>query len=259
MTDEEYAKHRKTIKEWHKILKRINDTKSGKNPYKGGSDMPVTSVDEVRKFYKHKLFLDEKASLQLHIKSEIERRQHDPCSDYNEVNVYMIQELQKLLNIPIKCYSDLEYVTWLFNNGDLRTEEEIKELEEDEYNNWYLSSGEYERDCFNNKTLFGWGGFLIVFPIVLLKLWDSLLIFAIPIALLAGLTTSLIGMTIATHINIKKAINHNVPINHPRFQHDRTEMDIAKAGTIASIVHIGHKTKNSIKDFTNVDSWKELK
>ena len=259
MTDEEYKEHKRKIKRWHKINKRINDAKNGRNPYKGGDDMPVTSVDEARKIFEHKLFQDKKACLQLCIKSEICRRQNDACPELKEANTYIAKQLEGLLDIPIKCKSDLEYVSWLFNNGELRTESEIKERKENEYNNWYINSGEYERDCFNNKTLFGWGGFLIAFPLVLLKLWDSLWIIAVPIALLVGLTTSLIGMTIATHINIKKAVNHNVPINHPRYQHDRAEMTIAKAGTIATIVHTGLKTKRTIKDVSNTETWKELK
>ena len=224
MTDKEYREHKKQIKEWYEINKRIRDAKNGKNPYNGGDDMSVNSIEEARAIVEQKMFNDEKTSLQLCIKTEITRRQNDSCTELKEVNKYMIQQLKKLLDMPINCKSELEYVSWLFNNGELRTEAEIKETEEDEYNHWYINSGEYERDCFNNKTLLGWGGFLIVFPIVLLKLWDSLWIIAIPIALLFGFIASLIGMTIATHINIRKAVHHNVPTSHPRYIHDRNEM-----------------------------------
>ena len=137
-----------------------------------------------------------------------------------------------------------------------RTEEEKAKTENDAH---YVCSGQYERDCFVNKTAWGWGSFFIVFLLCLLFFWQDLWVFSVPIALLFALIASLIGIAIASKQNIDNATEHGVPKNHPRLQHDKNDLKMAGIGAIGAAASIGHNAYKAGKEIADVDHWKKMK
>ena len=219
----------------------------------------ITSVADVRKIEEQNDFDASIKNLHEKIQAEINTRQNNNDESLSDVNQFMISELTKLLKMDIKTKQDFEYVDWLFNDGLLRTEDEIKARQKFEYNTKYLNSGQYAEDCFINKTVYGTFGFFLPFTLSLLIFWKKLGFLSFIPATFIGLFLSIVGMVIATEQNITRAKEHDVPINHPRLQHDLNERNIAKAAGIISAISIGKHTKKAIKDVTNVDSWKEFK
>lgn len=230
-----------------------------RNQSKTENDKQITSIADVRKAEKLHVFNESVKILRADIESEIEKRQSDGTKDLYEANQSMIRKLKELLARKIGNDKDLEYVTWLFNCGSLRTEEEIKERQKSEFDCKYVNSGQYAEDCFVNKTLWGLGGFLIPFILCLLLFWKPLWVFAFVPAIFFGLLFSLIGMVIATNQNIDRAREHNVPANHPRLRHDLTERSVAGAAGVMSAISVGRHAKKATKELLDVDSWKTMK
>ena len=122
----------------------------------------------------------------------------------------------------------------------------------------YVLSGKYERDCIFNKTVGGLGSFLITFLIFLALLWKELWIFSVPIALIPALIASMIGMAIASKMNIDNALEHNVPKNHPRLRHDRNELRMCGIGAAGAAASIYHHGKKAGKELMDVEHWGKI-
>lgn len=170
--------------------------------------------------------------------------------------------MMELLSVPITNEDDLREVEWLFNCGELRTNEEVAQRKKEAEDTQYVNSGQYEADCFIRKTAGGFVGF--VFGLLLglraTGVKDGVSIFIGGwIGTFLGLLFSIIGMAIASGINVSSAKEHNVPANHPRYQHDRRELAIAGVSGVVAAGSIGRHTSKAVKDLMNVDGWKEMK
>lgn len=75
---------------------------------------------------------------------------------YNK-NLALVSRYDEFIEAKPETYSALEYLEWSFNEGALRTEEEIKEHEVEVERDLYLKSGQYQlerelvEDAFKNK------------------------------------------------------------------------------------------------------------
>lgn len=234
------------------------------NYYKAGgnymyNNSTVSSVADARRAQQIHDFNEKVKRLRSDIEYRMKRRLEDKTPELQQANAFMAAEMKKLLERPIYNEKDYEYVYWLFNYGDLRTEAEINARHKAENDAHYVLSGQYERDCFVNKSAWGWGGFLIPFFLCLLISYKSLWIFSIPISAMIGCIGSLIGMAIASKENIDNAREHGVPSNHPRLQHDKNELKMAAIGSIAAAASIGHHAYKAGKDLADVDHWPKQK
>lgn len=234
------------------------------NYYKAGGDYmynnsTVSSVADARRAQQIHDFNEKVKRLRSDIEYHMKRKLEDKTPELQQANAFMAAEMKKLLERQIYNEKDYEHVYWLFNYGDLRTEAEINARHKAENDARYVLSGQYERDCFANKSAWGWGAFFIVFFLCLLFFWESLWILAIPIALMFALIASLIGMAIASKQNIDNAMEHGVPSNHPRLQHDKNELKMAAVGSIAAAASIGHHAYKAGKDLADVDHWPKSK
>ena len=228
----------------------------------GGINMAnstISSVSEARYAQQVYDFNKKVQQLRSDIEYRMKRKLEDDTPELKNANAYLASQMKKLLDMPIYNEKDYEYVYWLFNYGNLRTEAEINARKKAENDAHYVCSGQYERDCFANKSAWGWGSFFIVFFLCLLFFWDGLWIFAVPIALLFALIASLIGMAIASKQNIDNAMSHGVPKNHPRLQHDKNELKMAGIGAIGAAAAIGHSEYKAGKDIADVDHWPKQK
>ena len=225
------------------------------NYYKAGgnymyNNSTVSSVADARRAQQIHDFNEKVKRLRSDIEYHMKRKLEDKTPELQQANAFMAAEMKKLLERQI--YNEKDY-------GDLRTEAEINARHKAENDARYVLSGQYERDCFANKSVWGWGAFFIVFFLCLLFFWKSLWIFAVPIALMFALIASLIGMAIASKQNIDNAMEHGVPSNHPRLQHDKNELKMAAVGSIAAAASIGHHAYKAGKDLADVDHWPKQK
>lgn len=221
--------------------------------------MAVTSVEEARKIQDEYKLKEDVKSFRKRIQTEISYLKNLDSPDVKEASDFLINELEGLYEMPINSKKELDYAEWLFNNGKLRTQSEIIQRRQDKRNYQYIKSGDYEMDCFINKTLWGAGGFIIPAAICIAKWWKSMWVFSIIPAIFIGGISSLIGMYIASEMNVERAKKYKVPPDHPRYIHDKNEMTVAKAAGVISAVSVGKHTKKAIKNVANVDSWKEFK
>lgn len=219
------------------------------------NDSTITSVADARRVQRIHEFNEKVKNLRSDIQYRMERRLEDDTPELKQANAFLASQMKKLLEMPINNEADYEYVYWLFNYGDLRTEEEINARKKAENDAHYVCSGQYETDCFINKSAWGWGGFLIPFFLFTLCFWESLWIFAVPIGAMIGCIGSLIGMAIASKQNIDNAMEHGVPSNHPRLRHDKNELKMAGIASIGAAASIGHHAYKAGKDLADVNHW----
>lgn len=224
----------------------------------------ISSVADARRAQEYVEFMHKVDSLHDSIRFKIEELRNLDEPELKEVNEFMAGQMEELLNIPINDEDTLDYVEWLYNYGDLRTEEEIAEREKAINDSYYIDSGQYESDCKANKTAWGVCGFLAGFLITLAAVEDFhnpaiFLVIGWMVCGFIGTLCAFIGMLIASGMNIETAKLHNVPKNHPRYQHDRRELALGGVSGVIAAGTIARKAHKTAKDIGNVDSWKEMK
>lgn len=217
--------------------------------------MPILTVEEAREKEWKVQFEKDVRELHRNIQIEIDDKKIDSDPELRDVNMFYIKEYQKLLDIPITNQDELKEVSWLFNHGELRTETEISNRNTSISNKQYVDSGKYESDCLLTKMLFGIFGFLIPFGLLIAVLWNSWSYIAIIPALFVGLLISFIAMMAASAINVSNAEQYEVPEDHPRYRHDKTELQIGKAATVIGTASVLKHTKKAIKDIGDVENW----
>lgn len=167
---------------------------------------------------------------------------------------------QNILILPSLTKKDYEYKEWIWNHGNLRSSEEIKEYKKAIRDKEYYENGEYEKDMKS-----GW--WLPWIPMILygfVVIWffrkqtiDSLVItfFSFPFFLFL----SLICCWILPSYRTSLADSHRVPKNDPRYQKEVLNKKIAVASMIGSTVYMTKKAKDCIKETADPDTWKEIK
>lgn len=163
--------------------------------------------------------------------------------------------LYNLCRRIIETKDDLQEVDFIYNNGKLRSNEEVEY-----YKKW--KANEENRNNFNDErhtrnVLCFILPFFITFILICACLGDFAL--GAPIALVIALFTAMIGSIIGNSINISKAKEYCIDDDDPRLQSEKIKLDIGITSTILTGYSIGRHTKQSGKDLLNVDSWKEMK
>lgn len=163
--------------------------------------------------------------------------------------------LDKLLSIRIANQVDLNRVKFLYNDGKLRSNEEVES-----YDKQFI----YEKERMNfdqERHKVNFAAFVIPFlsvGLITMIACDDIL-FGMPLGLLFGLIGGFFGTLIGYKINIDKAKEYGIPDDNPSVQNEKLKHKIGVASGITAGISIYHNTKNTIKDIKNVDSWKEMK
>lgn len=163
--------------------------------------------------------------------------------------------LENLYQRSIHTQTALCELDYLYNDGHLRTNEEVKI--HNEWKQYSTQRENYNEECHKRNILYWLIPFIIVFVIVMC-IFDWFIL-GIPIALIAGLVAAVIGSLIANSINIKRGEDYHVDEFDTRFQQEKLNKKIGIASSIAAGYSIGKNTKRATKDLLNVDSWKEMK
>ena len=159
--------------------------------------------------------------------------------------------IDELLQREIRSRVDYEEIEFIYDKGNLRSKEEIKEYR---YNRQY--------NAFNNSrhlvnTLSALIPFVIVFviTIIICDIW----IIGIPLGLIFGFMASVIGGVIGYTINICNAKGIGISENDPCVIEEKQTRRMAIVSGLAAGFTIGKHTKKAIKDIINVDGWKKMK
>lgn len=217
--------------------------------------MAISSVEMARFYEKQETLSREIKNLKDAIQNNIETRERLG----GELNDFYIQEYKKLLELPLNNIDDLEHVSWLFNYGNLRTDNEK-----------YVHSGRFKADCIRRNygvpiTMFLIGFLPIIIPFIkefYTPYTNSWLIGAFlgffPAAIV-GLLLGLIGSIISHSINASVAKNMNTSESIKIAREEALKRNISIGATVAAVTHTAYKAKGAVKDVANVDGWKEMK
>lgn len=179
---------------------------------------------------------EKKLALNTRIREFVEKSE-----TYQEAGVY-----QNVLDLPDNTDEEFEYKEWLFNYGNLRTDQEIA--------NWKYQHGGFEEDLKKPKWyILVWVLLCFLIPFVYLLsgfgfeylMWDEvwfaffmLLVFTsfIPILIYSCSTTS----------KLKKARKHGVSPRDPKFIDASVKAGIAAGGAASTL----HASSKGIKNLT---------
>lgn len=176
------------------------------------------------------------------------------CKDKIKIKV-----LLELLDIKVSDENDLDYKLWLFNAGELRTNDEVMEY------NYNIECIKHQLDFDKERHITNILAFFIPFIIVFLLVFFGVRSFremwfiGIPVSLIPAGFAGIIGSVIGYSINISNAKEYGLPDNDPRVQSEHLKRKVAIASGAISTVATTRHTKRAVKDFANVDSWKEFK
>lgn len=193
----------------------------------------------------HKKFIDDKTELLSMIKNNIKETD----------DIVRKKVLQELLKHPICNQADLDRLTYIYNSGDLRSNEEVLEYDkfvatEDKRKNYDAERHTVNIVCAVLPTIFG-----LVLGFVVCKMP----IMNILISIILGSLFGFIGVMVGYKINIKHAEDYCISKDDPRLLDEKRKRAVGIAAGAISGVAISKHAKQAAKDFLNVDSWKELK
>ena len=138
---------------------------------------------------------------------------------------------QSVLDLPDNTDEEFEYKEWLFNYGNLRTDQEIAD--------WKYQHGGFEEDLKKPKWYI-WVWLIICFGIGFIGEQDEVgLIFGFVIAVFTSFIPLLI-YSCSTTSKLKKARKHGVSPRDPKFVDASVKAGIA-AGGAASTLHASSK------------------
>jgi len=237
------------------LCKKPGDTNKPKVPSKEPSHETIVNgvsinlsqeeVNKINEQKEHENLIHAAESLK-----EIIRDDMESTSDIVRKKV-----LDNLCRRIIETKDDLQEVDFIYNDGELRSNEEVEH-----YKKW--KANEKNRNNFNDERhtrdmLWFILPFFITFILVCVCLGDFTL--GAPIALVIALFASMIGSIIGNCINISKAKEYCMDDDDPRLQSEKIKRDVGITSTILTGYSAGKHVKQSGKDLLNVDSWKEMK
>ena len=175
--------------------------------------------------------------------------------DMNETdNILRKKILESLLRRPLFVIDDLVKLDYLYNDGNLRSDEEADYMEHYFATKDKRENFDHERHKVN--TIAFLVPFLTVFVLCCI-IFDNVI--TTPLSLLFGLIAGFIGMIIGYSINIKKAEEYCISKNDPRVQDEIAKRRTAIIAGMTSGSIVGHHAKKTVKDVTNVNSWSKMK
>lgn len=161
--------------------------------------------------------------------------------------------LTELLNIPIITEADYERVDFMYNNGRLRTNEEVHNY--DLIHTYQTRKQEYDKSRHKTNALAFWLPFLPTL-IIFCLIFNDIMFF--PVALLFALIAGYIGMMIGYKTNVDNAKNFGLPADDPSVIDEKRKFTSSVVGGTVAAGSIIHNTKKAVEDVANVDSWKEF-
>ena len=195
----------------------------------------------------HEAFLNKNKELNNNIEITINN-----CND-----IVIKKVLESILEITPETEEALDTKIWLFNNGKLRTNEEVNSHEKEIYNAKHREVYDAERHLITFLSCII--SFILTFVISALALPADLDELRFVIAAWLGLIGGLIGSAIGHTINIANAEDYGLPLSHPSVEKERIARGIDIAGVAIGSASAIKNAKNAAKDITNVDGWKEFK
>ncbi len=205
----------------------------------------VYSIEQAREIERRDKFRAQKEQLRSCIQNAI-----DLLDDSDDsLDQFYVSEYKRLLTTPINTDEDYDDVVWEFNNGNLRSRNEK-----------YVHSGQYKNDCSMTTIIFSIVGFLIGFipPMCFFAGEGGGIECAIPSAI-PGFFCMLIAQIIAHSLNISRGKRLDTPEADPIIREQKIKRGVAITATAISTASTVHHAKKSVKEFSNVDSWKEFK
>lgn len=179
------------------------------------------------------------------------RIKHDSVlqSLHSEVSDYLTSK-------EIHNKDDYDEVVFIYNEGVLKTKEEV-----DEYK--YLKNlSKFDNSRHIVNFCFFFFPFAIVFCLIFFGVKDfiDLWFLGIPLSLIPAGFISIITMIIGYNINISNAkYIYNLDDDEPSVQKEVMKKKMGILSAIVSGAVITHNTKKGLKEISDVDSWKEMK
>jgi len=243
------------------VMQEILDTLS-----QPSTSTTVNSVEEARHQWAESDFNRRVQLLRERISDEIDYLDMNKSHETANANLFMTNEMKKLLTVQISTEEELDYTEWLFNDGNLRTNEEIRQRQQSLENTKYVLSGDLKSDCAKRTYFFSLIPFFITCGIIVLWFyrasyhnWGPALFFGLPVGIVVGGFVGLIGSAIAHNINSSAAKNLNVPEADYITRLEKVKMGVSIGAAVGAAAHTVSHAKKSVKDITNVDVWKEIK
>lgn len=162
--------------------------------------------------------------------------------------------LKEIYYIPIITEADYDRVVFMYDNGRLRTNEEVHNY--DLIHTYHIRKQEYDKSRHKVNSLAFWLPFLPTL-IIFCLIFNDIMFF--PVALLFALIAGFIGMMIGHKINIDDAKIYELPANDPSVIDEKRKFTSGVVGGIGAAGSIVHNTKKTIKDISTVDGWKKMK
>lgn len=233
------------------------DVRQDKEQEQGASAVAVRSVSdakEARRRYDLMLKIEE---LRESIRDDALRFREDDTPELKDANEYMASELEELLAAEIETEEQYDEIYWLYNYGELRTEEEVLERENARRAERYVSSGDFDRDCATTNAAAFWIPFVVTFVIVFFAIdfWPI----GIPVGIFVALIPGAIGMAIGHRLNLLRADTNGIQAGNPRVAYERRELDTLAVGGAVTTARLAHRARKTVGDITNVDGWKHMK
>ena len=241
---------------WRVKTPQINDYKQYTSKgYKQYKDVLIQkeNAEKAQKEKLEKEALDKLISESIDIKAFI-KQTRDKCKDNDRLQLF-----DDILNIEVKNESDLQRIVFLFNNGKLRTKEEIEEY--NEYMRWEDHRKNFDAERHKINVLAFFIPFISVFCLVLFGVKDfiELWFIGVPVSLCVALFAGWIGMMAGYSINISNAKVYGLDDDNPSVMKEKVKRGVGFASGGAAGVSMYRNLKKNFKDITNVDGWKEMK
>lgn len=170
---------------------------------------------------------------------------------------------QKVLKELIKNFStkeDLEYRTWLYNDGKLRSTWEVEDYKTNHKKELYRNSTNFNTSSKMTNTICFLIPFTLCIAIVMSKPDAKTLWFLyLPIAVLIACFFSFISMMFGYSLNIGRGKRKGLTDSDPRLINEKAKRSIGALGGFVAGASTYRHTKRSVKEFLNVDSWEEFK
>lgn len=187
-------------------------------------------------------FINRKENLRNRIKNDM-----DSTDDYVRKKV-----LQQILNIPIIVESDYERVSFMYNNGRLRNNDEVHNF--DLKKTYHTRQARYNKVRHRTNIIAFWVPFWLIF-LFFAALFNDIIF--LPVALLFALIAGYIGMMIGYSININEAKTYELPPNDPAVIDEKRKLTTSAVAGAVAAGSVIHNTKKNVNELTNVESWKK--
>lgn len=163
--------------------------------------------------------------------------------------------LFELSQHPINTVEDLLEVDYLYNDGKLRSYEEVSFR--NSYNATQEKRDNYDEIRHKNNAKHFVIPFVVTFIGVLVIVRDIICgpILALPLAFIAAY----IGMIVGYKKNVDIAKSLYITKEDPRVRNEIHKKNAAIAAGVTSAVIISKHLKKAVKNVQNVDSWEEMK